>query len=209
MKLSRYLFPAVLVVLCSTVFGCAAPSNPVVDSERVSSADLNGIYLFEEDETTWRYLNVPGSGNSLYRTRISRNYSLDELRKETNCVIRVENVVQGGVTYKTMRMHDEPTYWIGASKTFSPSGQEEPFASISERSTTPTAMRHFFKIHTFGKRDGKAVVAVESMEYPGHYFESLGHTFTGNGVRLVAHSSPESAQKLYIHRQATGFEIAD
>ncbi len=180
-----------------------------MESGGVSSADLNGIYVFEESETHWRYLNVPGSGNSLYRSRITKEYSLDELRKEKNCLIRVETVVQGGVSYKTMRMHDEPTYWLGSSKTFAPSGQEEPFVSVTDDEDIPNEMRHFFKIHTFGKSNGMAVVAIESMEYPGHYFESLGHTFTGNGVRLVAHNSPESAQKLYVHRQATGFEIGD
>lgn len=180
-----------------------------MESDQITNADLTGIYLFEDDDTFWRYLNVPGSVNSVYRSRVAKDYSLDELRKEKNCLIEVETIIQGGVSYKTMRMHDEPTYWLGSSKTFAPSGQEEPFVSVTDDEDIPNEMRHFFKIHTFGKSNGMAVVAIESMEYPGHYFESRGHTFTGNGVSLVAYNSPESAPKLYVHRQATNIEIGD
>lgn len=207
MKTRLHFGTLIAILFCCTIVGCAKSTNPAPSTTFDSGADLNGIYLFDESETHWRYLNVPGSGNSLYRTRVTKDYSLDELRTEKNCVIRVVNTVFEGTTYKMMRLHDEPNYWIGSSKTFAPNGQEEPFVSITEKSEAPRNMRHFFKIHTFGKTDGKTVVAVESMEYPGHYFESIGHTFTGNGVRLVAHNDPESAQKLYVHRVATGFEF--
>jgi hypothetical protein len=206
----QYIVVSLFGFLVMLVMGCSSsPSNPSGGSDNVTSTDLDGIYVFDESETDWRYLYVPRSAMILYRSRIQKTYPFTDLRRDANCFIRVETTVHDRVAYKVMRMHDQPNMWLTASMTYSPSGQEEPYVSIDEESLTPTSTRNFWRIHTFGKRDGMAVVAIESVEFPGHYFESMGHTFSGNGVRLVAHDAPEKAQKLFVHSLPTGPSIID
>src|SRR5262249_41956696 len=129
-----------------------------------------------------RYLRVEGLDGPLYRliTDMSQ-VTPQELAATDAALWRMDQVgvsPDGPVVTGTLVGHDD-TWWMSAI-----TGSEH-HRRVQKQSVDPAGLDYaHFILHLQGNVGGKPSFLIESVYFPGEFFENEGHMLTANGVKL-------------------------
>lgn len=184
------------VVLILIFSSCSKEeSNPVVTGLEAGTVRYRGVYAIDEGSTL-RYM-YQSTAITVMRQRVEKTYPLSELAKERTCVLEAQfRKAYAGIWL--LRFDGEEHGYVSVAPTFSVSGQEELALYIDDDVPDMDDIEYEFRIHEFDPIEGRRVLAIESVKYPGHYITNFGHTLSGNGVIVRKHDSKEAADKWQV-----------
>ena len=201
---------ALLFIGTSALFyGCDKENDSPSGLLGAVSYPLDWILTIDQSVSNYRYLYIPHYvGIVVMRANVEKSYSINSLADEANCtwlVNRARDNVNSSYSYNFRSKKDDSLWWH-VSKTYSPFGEEEFYLGIHDGKNPPNSDSYKFMIHERPKQNGNPTVVIESVLAPKHYLGNIGHTLSGNGVKLVYHEKPEQAQHFEIQK-TTGSTI--
>lgn len=200
---SRYiLFPAA-VLTALFISSCEKDDGGI----RFDSLPGTYVLTIDHDESNFQYPYY-SSGIVIYRGTVPKSYSLRNLAGEKDCAWKiVRNGLYGSEAYFSFQSYSNPGIWWSIGTTSNIYGEQEFYLGTEETNNTPDEDWSWFIIHDVGKSGGKKEIVIESVAYPGHYLENLGHTLTGNGLRFVSRDQPEKATRFQLNDNVVGSKI--
>lgn len=157
------------------------------------SADWPHASIFTIDNgTDWVYLRI--GSNVILRDQVDKNYSMADLAREKDChfEVRLGALINAKQSYSFHLTSDRSTR-MRVRKTASVYGTEELYLGIHESDTAPSDDSWRFFIHFESSVDGKKRVRIESVQYPGYFLTSAGHTLNAKGVQLKTENDQRAA----------------
>ena len=198
-------------IILVPVFALTAVMLTSCDKENndISFGSLEGTYVLtiDHDETTYQYPYY-SSGIVIFRGNVPKSYSLRNLAGEKDCAWKiVRNSGYSAQAYYSFQSHSSREIWWSVGTTYGIGGSPEFYLGTEESDSAPDNESERFIIHEFSRSDGGKEIVIESLAHRGHYIENIGHTLTGNGLRLISKNRPGDATRFRLNGNVVGSTI--
>lgn len=156
------------------------------------------VLTMDFDATFVKYLQI--SGRLIYRSKVGIDYSLKSLSTEKDCKWLVKKAGEkAGRTMYTFQLASDTDYNWYVVTGGSVLGTLEYQLNVDVDGSTVGSEQAKFFINKVGEKNGKQLITIESVFYPGYFLINTGHTQAANGVLLSKTQAPAQFYKNFVN----------
>lgn len=193
-RTGKILFQTVLFSFALLLLNSCSKDNESNNDGNLDAISWPQKWILATDYDESTYMYIYSNGSAIYRGKVEKSYSLNDLVDEKDCQFEVNPAGYGGSDkIYTIRSAQNTDYWWGVYRTYTPFGEEQWYLGTNEDDEVPSGDESRFILHSMPKVDGKSTYAIESYLKRGQYLDNIGHNFSGNGLSFVAYDKPDNA----------------